>query len=668
MFNFTLYIKTCKNENIIWQGSDNPLVTIRGIDVNYTKNVVCVGFSCKIEYPLPGNYSVEIIWLGLRVFSQILYLNGSQSTVIVRANISNVMISVYTLDGKELRELKVTLRVGSSELSVLSGQRLALPHGQVAYEVYSARGFTKATGVSNVDCNTVVLRVNLGVFDRLLLTFRLLDGLPAVGLNGSAKIFYRGADKEVEIKEVDLRSSSEVEIAEAPTGKYRITVLVAGKLFEEKTLEVTVNSSSYTITLGIVSSTAVRILDVRGNIIQDERLEVIVVDPLDRIFKANLSKGLLALSYAPLGSYALSIYNTRWGIQLGTYVFTVASAETFKSLEVPTNLAKSLIRVRPSGSQTLPSDSHILLKYIDIVIFTERLSEEKNDVIIEPGYLPLGAILYLTFRYGYFMQEEVLRVTSEEKLVEIQLYDVKLTVLDLDKNPLRNCDIILYSKYFNYSYKLDKDILLKHLPLTDVRIFVKCAGFEVLRTTLTPEELKGKNTTLVTHVGSVAVYVRSWFNKPVPGALVKIAVSNPSGTAEYLAQTDQSGFALVKSVPLLPEANITLTVSFKNLVYERSLDINTRSYEIFLDVFIDTPFFVLSLSQAIMITIVILFLTVVMVFMYTRSTRLKIIKNMFEEPLGEAEEVESKRLLKRLRNILSKKKKEEREEELFFGF
>ena len=662
MLNFTLHIKTCRGEDIIWQHYDYPLIFINGIDINYTKKLNCARFSCKIEYPQAGNYSLDIEWLGRRVFSQILYLNGSQLAVTVKANISNIMVSVYTLDGRELQGLKVMLRVGDRELEVLSGQRLALPHGHVGYEVSSPSGLAKTSGVSEVNCGTAVLRANLSVFSRLVFAFRLLDNLPAAGLNASVKIFY----EEMELKNVDLRSSSEAEIPEAPTGRYKVLVFIVGRLFEERIVEVTAGSNAYVIPLSVLSSAAIRLLDASGNAIQDENLEVVVADPLGRVYRSDLSGGLLTLPYAPLGSYELTIYDAKWGVQLGSYAFSISSTDTSRGIDVLTNLVKSIIRVKASGSQTLPRDSYILLKYSGIVVFAERLSEEKTSVTIELSYLPLEAVLQLTYRYGTYAQEEVLRVTSGENLVEVQLYDVKLTVIDLDKKPVGGCDISISSKYFNYSFKLDyNEILLKNLPLTDAKVSVKCSGIEVLRATLTPEELRRKNVTLVAHVGDIAVYVKGWFGRPISGALVKIAVA----AAEYLAYTDQSGFASVKNVPLPPTANITLTVSYRGVVYERGLDVNIKNYDVFLDIFFDTPIFVLSLSQTIIVVAVSLMLTVTALLAYTRIARLKEIKELFVEPLGVAEEREGEGVLARFRRFFSRRRRRKaEEEELFFSF
>jgi len=660
--NFTLYIKTCKGEDVIWQGPEYPIVTINGVGFNYTKKITCTRFTCTIEYPQPGNYSLNIYWLGRRVFSQVIFLNGSQQIVTVRADISNVLVSVYTLDNRELRGLKVTLRMGNYELEALSGQRLALPHGQVGYEVLSPSGPARTSGVGEISCDNTVLRITLNIFNRLLITFKLLDGLPVAGLNGSVKILYN----DMELKSVDLRSSSEAEISEAATGRYRVLVFVAGKLFEEKIIDVTASSNTYVVPLSVLSSISIRLLDASGNTIQGGDLEAVVTDPLGRVLRSSLSGGLLTLQYAPLGSYELSIRNTRWELQLGSYTFSLHSANVSRGIDVPTNLAKTIVKVRASGSQALPKNSYILLKYSGIVIFAERLGEERTGVLIELDYLPLGATLQLTFSYGSYTQEEVLRVTNRENLVEIQLYDVKLSIVDLDKKPVKGCDMNITSKYFNYSLKLDgSDVLLKNLPLTDTKVSVKCSGIEVLRAVLTPEELRRKNATLVAHMGDVRVYVRSWFNRPVTGASVKVTVATPSGRAEYLAYTDQGGFASVKDVPLPPTANATLTVSFKGVTYERSLDISTRYHDVFLDILIDTPIFVLSLSQTIAVVTFSLVLIVAAVLAYVRMARIKSLKELFEEPLGEIKGREEG-VRARLKRFFSKKE-EESEEEQFFG-
>uniref|UniRef100_A0A7C4B9H9 Uncharacterized protein n=1 Tax=Thermofilum pendens TaxID=2269 RepID=A0A7C4B9H9_THEPE len=662
VLNSTLYIKTCKGEDIIWQGSEYPLVTISNESFNYTKKITCTKFSCTVEYPLPGNYTLDAEWLGRKVFSQTLYLNGSQQTITVKADISNVLISVYTLDGRELQGLKVVLRVGRYEVEALSGQKIALPHGQVGYEVSSPSGLAKASGVSEISCGSPVLRVVLNVFNRLVFVFKLLDDLPATGLNGSVKILY----DNTELKSIDLRSSSEVEISEAPTGKYRVIVFIAGKRFEEKTIDVATTSNTYVIQLSIVSSIPVRLLDTSGNVVQDENLEATVVDPLGRVYKGNLSGGLLVLQHAPLGNYELIIRNVKWGLQLGSYAFSASSVGVSRGVDVPTNLARSVAEVRASGSQALPRDSYILFKYAGVVVLAERLSEERTSIIIELGYLPIGATLQLTFSYGSYTEEKVLSVAKREILVEIQLYDVKLSIIDLDKKPVKGCNINIVSKYFNYSLKLDgNDIYLKNIPLTDIKISVACSGVEVLRTVLTPEELKRKNATLVAHIGDIHVYVKSWFDRPIPGASVKVTVTTPSGRAEYLAYTDQSGFAPVRDVALPPTANATLEVSFKGITYERRLDVNSRYYNVFLDVLIDTPIFVLSLSQTIAIIVISLALIAAAFLVYTRIARIRTLRELFEEPLGEVEEHKERGLLARLRRFFSKKEKEGEEEQFF---
>ncbi|MEM4852445.1 MAG: carboxypeptidase-like regulatory domain-containing protein [Thermofilum sp.] len=663
LLNATVHLKTCKGENVIQAPLQPPTILLKGI--NFSREFSCFpNFTCIVEYPLPGNYSLEVRWLNRVIYAGTVDLNASGSQIHINTRTAYVGFFVRTAERRDLRDQSVELYIEPYRLIARSGQIVLLPFGVIKYRVQFAwvQDIVLAvSGESTVGCDTGAIEVRLPLLSRLTFALQALGGVPATGINGSAELFFNGT----RIASADLLRSNVIDLTYAPLGRYTIKVYLSGRLSSELYVDVTEKNNTYTVMLPVASIVKLKVLDARGEIVSDETLVAQLTDPLGRLFSERLTSGAIVLNSMPLGRYELEIFSEKLGRAIGRSSFEVQGSDSTIFREVSVSIARVRVSVQAEGSSTLPERSKVTVKSLGVLLLSRYLDSPRESVTGDLGYLPLGAIVQIEYSYDTFSYSVELSAGGGVLALRVPIYDVAVKFVDLDGQPVSGCTATLSSPYLNYAADLSGWMLeIKHVPLSDLLISVKCSNVEVARSKVSASELKTGNITVTVNVKALEITVKNLLGKPVSGAKVLVRVSSPSGVVNLTSTTGDDGVAVLYRVPLPPSSNISLHVSYRGFTYAGVLSPSEKSREVILDVLIDTPLLTLSATQALLAILGASVLAGTLIVVLRKYLHLKTLREMFASPFEE----ERESLIGRLKRILERKREEKEEEEIsLFG-
>ena len=660
LLNATIRINTCKGEPAGSNLGYPPQVTLKGS--NYTKTFDCPSFLCRIEYPAPGNYSIEVRWLNRLVYTGLIYINVSDQVININAEIAYVKFIARTYDMKQIDNAQIFLDIDGYRAAIGSGNTVLLPFGDVGYEAYFSwipEMTLKSSGRVKVGCNTAIIEVKFPVLSRLRLIFQLSDGKPALGLNASVEVLYNG----VKLSSANLASSNVVELSYAPLGEYTVRSYLEGRKLSQQTLEVAEKNDTYLVSLPLVSTAQIIVRDARGEVVQDDALLARIKDPLGRSSSAPLTSGTVTLGVTPLGRYELRVFSEKLGREIAqTFFEIVGDRRAALPLEVTVSIARNTLRVVAEGSGTLPSGSKIAARSYGVLLLSWYLDAPIASLSADLGYLPLGAAVQVEFSYGSYTYSAELSAGGGTLLVKVPIYDVAVNVVDLDGQPVSGCSVKVTSPYLVYEAALSGWALkLEHVPLSDVVISVTCLGVEVAHEQVSATSLKSGNVTVTAQLRGLSIIVKNALGRPVAGARVVVSVKSLQGGTNITTYTNDDGVALFNRVPLPPSGNVSLRVEYRGFVYTGVLSRLDKSKEVVLDVLVDTPFFALSTPQTLLVVTSSVAVTVFALSITKRYVRIGALRKLFENPFEE----EREGFLSKLRRLL-KKEKEGEEESIFF--
>lgn len=666
LLNATVQLKSCRGEDVTQVSVPAPVLTLKGLNnINYTGEFQChPNFTCRVEYPLPGNYSAEVRWLNRVIYAGTLNLDTSGSRVVLNTNTVFVSFYLRTMDRKDLRDLPLELEIGSTKLITTSGRPILLPFGSAKYRAqFSPFQDVVLTvdGEITVSCDSRTVEVKLPVLSRITFTLFLLGGTPARGINGSVYLLF----KDLKVGEANLLLSQTIELSYAPLGSYTLRIYLFGRFFGEVQVDVSEKNNTYPVTLPIISDAKLKIFDARGNTVQDDALIAQVTDPLGRAFSERLSVGTVSLTYVPLGRYELRIYSERLGRVISQTYFELQGGEGTVYREISLGITRSRIVVEPEGSSTLPPGSKFIVKSFGVLLLSQYLDAPRDAITGDLGYLPLGATVQFEYSYGVYLYSGELSAGGGTLEVRIPIYDVVLRFVDLDQQQISGCEALLTSPYLNAAKTLSGwEVRIEHFPLSDLLVVVKCLNVEVANRIITANELRHGNITITINVKNIQITVKNTLGRPIAGARVSVSVTSRSGGANITSVTGDDGIALLNRVPFPPSGNVTFQVYYRGIVYRGTLTPLERTRDVVIDVIIDTPFMVLTTSQVLALLFILSIVGVALVIVTRKYSRIRVLRKMFESPF---EEEESESVITRLKKALKRKKEEEEEEISLFS-
>jgi len=661
-FNVTVKIFSCKGEKIAAEYLKYLTVELKGSNQTWPfqdQDTLLVTIPA-------GNYSLIVKYLGFLVYKgEIPVYNSTE--VSVRANISKVQFRAIDLMMRGIQGYE--LSVSALKLSPRTGDTVDvwLPFGNLQYSVtYRWGNYGNVTKSGNVivSCDTPPVVVPLPVWSQLVLNFRLADGSSALGLNGSAEVYY----SSVLVSRVDFLSQDALKLQGAITGDYTLRIYLHGKKIAETVIAVDNRSWNYTVTVGVMRNIMLRLFDASGKPLVSQDLTVTVVTPLGETRSYTLSgSNTLEIAEGVPGSYSLTVTSSVVG-QL--YSDRVNVRDLISDIQLP--LVFTYVVFKPEGSSTIPRGVSAKAFYIqggkEILLWSTSSLSEGNEgyKTVLLGVLPLGGNVRVEVSYAG-AQSSTLTSVGGSGIIEstIPVYDFAVRVIDKNKAPVTGCLVNVSAGALSVSGTVrDGQVFFKNLPRADARVIVQCSNVLVADQVINTDI---RNATIQVPLVSFKVSVKSWFNRPITGAEVQVEVLSGNKTLFTTHDvTDQGGNALFSSVPAPPGATLRVKVVYGSSSYTQRLSGEEREVTVFLDILVDTPLLKLTLLQTVTVIGAATIVSVAGLIAYKKYSAISTFKHMFEAGAGEEEE-ESESFIEKLRNIFRRRKEEEKEEEgLFF--
>lgn len=626
---------------------------------NLTKT--CPSVRCTINLTSYGVYNVTIEYLKVLVFKSPVNISNS-TTIKLRVNITKVEVKLYTNDTMPLQldNFSGYFDVNGFQVPFDKNTPVYLPFGTFRYFVSFSN--INRTGSFTVDGRSTRLDIVLPIISSAEIVFRTLDNESPEGFNASLTLRY---GERIVLKEgPPLRDKYSLSYPLA--GLYHLRVDYRGQTVYEGDFTIDKNNRRVELKIGVFRRVEIRVLTADNRPLYSDDISFEVVSPLnDRMKVTPNQDGYFSLEFCPYNwRYTLRVKSNTLG-EVFTYDFYVKSP----SVEVQTELVSTYLRVSPGGSAKLPGNLSVTLYYISsspIVVKVVSLSRVVDQVNEPVGFLPIRGRYRVVVEYaGYRWTTDFDSVAHGILVVTVPLFDVRISAVDLDGNPLYGCIVALRvgqpSRLVFRDQLRNGQAFFSFVPSDYGSLSVNCSGLEVLSASILPKEIEAGSINVTARVKTFLVTVKGWFNRALTGANVTLEVKYKGTVLTFSTTTDSTGTAVLRNVPLPLGSNVTLTVSYGGFSEVRNVYEGSPRQEVFLDVFLDTPFLKAGLYQTVLLLATIVFVAAASFVVARRVARIATFRSMFEE--GGYFEEEKEGFLERLKKLFGKKEEKEEEEE-----